>query len=240
MTWNLTLLDGFRLAWDGRECRLSPGARRLVALLGVDGGGSRARIAGTLWPEATDERAHANLRTTLWRLRRRCVDPIGDGEELLTVGETLGLVPGVRVDVTSFVAAVRHTLDPTSGPLNGYPMNALVAAGELLPGWYEDWVLGERERLRTLRLHALEALAERLTSARRYPEAVEAALAAVRAEPLRESATRALIAAHLAANNLAEAVRRFESFKDTLTTELGVRPTPELERLVRSGLSRPG
>jgi DNA-binding SARP family transcriptional activator len=233
MTWDLTLLDGFRLTRDGRECHLPPGPRRLVALMGVGGGGSRARVAGTLWPDATEERAHANLRTTLWRLRRRFADPLVSG------GESLDLAAGVRVDVTALEAAVRHTLDPAAGPLNGYPMSVLVAAGELLPGWYEDWVLAERDRLHHLRLHALEALADRLTSARRFPEAVEAALAAIRLEPLRESATRALITAHLAENNLAEAVRRFEAFRDTLTTELGVRPTPDLERLVRSGLGRP-
>jgi DNA-binding SARP family transcriptional activator len=82
----------------------------------------------------------------------------------------------------------------------------------------------------------LEALAERLTSQGRYSEAVQVALTAVQLEPLRESATRTLIAVHLAERNINEAVRRFELFRADLGRELGVAPTPWLERLVRAGL----
>jgi hypothetical protein len=57
--------------------------------------------------------------------------------------------------------------------------------GDLLPGWYDDCVLLERERVRQLHMHALEALAEKLAAAGRYGEAVPAAYAAVVAEPLR-------------------------------------------------------
>ena len=41
----------------------------------------------------------------------------------------------------------------------------------------------ERERFHQLRLHALEALCDRLTTAGRYGEAIDAGLAAVTAEP---------------------------------------------------------
>jgi hypothetical protein len=58
--------------------------------------------------------------------------------------------------------------------------------GELLPGWYDDWVMFERERLRQLQLHALETMAHRLAKEHRYADAVDVALAAVRLEPLRE------------------------------------------------------
>jgi hypothetical protein len=66
-------------------------------------------------------------------------------------------------------------------------------SADLLPGWYDDWVLSEAEDWRQLRLHALEALADRLTATGRWGEAADAAGAAVRAEPLRESANAALI-----------------------------------------------
>jgi DNA-binding SARP family transcriptional activator len=109
--------------------------------------------------------------------------------------------------------------------------------GELLPGWYDEWVLLERERLRQLRLHALEMLADKLTTVGRYGEAVQVAYAAVRAEPLRESAHRAVVRVHLAEGNLAEAGRAYAAFRDLLADELGVVPTILMEDLVLRGTS---
>jgi len=105
--------------------------------------------------------------------------------------------------------------------------------GELLPDWYDDWVLQERERLRQLRLLALEAAGERLLETGRRSEASIVALAAVCADPLRETAYRLLIRSHLAAGNLAEAVRQFGIFRARLWRELGLEPSAEIVELVR-------
>jgi DNA-binding SARP family transcriptional activator len=105
-------------------------------------------------------------------------------------------------------------------------------SGELLPGWYEDWVLLERDRLRQLRLHALEALADKLAAVGRHGEALQAAHAAVRLEPLRESARRAMVRIQLAQGNVAEALRTYESFRRYLVDELGVTPSSQMEELV--------
>jgi DNA-binding SARP family transcriptional activator len=104
--------------------------------------------------------------------------------------------------------------------------------GELLPGWYDDWVLIARERLRQLRLHALEVLADKLAHVGRYGEALQAAYAAVDTEPLRESAHRAVVRVHLAEGNTAEAVRAYQAFRDMLTDELGVAPSNQMDELL--------
>ena len=111
-------------------------------------------------------------------------------------------------------------------------------AAELLPGWYEDWVLLEAENWRQLRLHALEAAAGVLAGAARFGEAVAAAQAAVEADPLRESSHAALIAVHLSEGNQSEAVREFEHYRQQLKTALGLEPSERLRALV-AGLSRP-
>jgi DNA-binding SARP family transcriptional activator len=72
-------------------------------------------------------------------------------------------------------------------------------------------VLVERERFRQLRLHALEALCRRLTGDGLHAEAVDAGIAAIAAEPLRESAHRALMSAHVAEGNRGEAMRQTSS-----------------------------
>ncbi|SCF13572.1 AfsR/SARP family transcriptional regulator [Micromonospora chokoriensis] len=227
----LRLLGGFGLERDGRAVAVPQGARRLLAYLGVRQHCARSEAAGTLWPGSHEERARANLRTMLWRLHRVTPEP------LVREDDRLALAPGVVSDVATLGAASTALLAGNSPAVGvGFGVPAL-ATGELLPGWYDDWVLTERERLRQTRLYALEALAERLTTQGRYSEAVQVALTAVHLEPLRESATRALIAVHLAERNINEAVRRFELFRADLGRELGVAPTPWLEQLVRAGVT---
>jgi DNA-binding SARP family transcriptional activator len=67
---------------------------------------------------------------------------------------------------------------------------------------------------------------------RRCAEAVEAAMMAVSAEPLRESAQRTLIEAHLAEGNWVEGRRTFEAYRAILDRELGTQPAPELAAMV--------
>ena len=104
-------------------------------------------------------------------------------------------------------------------------------AGDLLPDWYDEWLVFERERVRLLRLLALEALCDRFSRAGWHAEATQAGLAAVAAEPLRESAHRALMRAHLADGNPGEAIRQYRILATLLHRELGLHPSPEMRAL---------
>ena len=99
--------------------------------------------------------------------------------------------------------------------------------------WYDEWAVVEAEDWRQLRLHALDALTERLIALGHYADATSAALAAVKAEPLRETAHAALIRVHLAEGNQAEALAAFERFRELLQAELGLEPSPMLQALVK-------
>nr|WP_253942640.1 bacterial transcriptional activator domain-containing protein [Nocardioides sp. zg-1230] len=105
-------------------------------------------------------------------------------------------------------------------------------AVDLLPGWYDDWVIYERERLRQRLLHALESLSRTLAKSRLFAQAIEVALEGVRIDPLRESALRVLVEAHLAEGNLCEARRIYRDYSDLVRRELGISPDPELQALV--------
>ena len=109
-----------------------------------------------------------------------------------------------------------------------------IAELELLPGWYDDWVLAVRERLQLRLLHALEALSRLLRRAGRPAAAVEAMHVAVLAEPLRESGQRALIEAHQAAGDWIAARRQYDAFRSILRREIGVEPSPELTAVARA------
>jgi DNA-binding SARP family transcriptional activator len=141
----------------------------------------------------------------------------------------------VSVDLHESRALADHLLQ-TREPVLDRDLGAATLAGlseELLPDWYEEWVTVEAEDWRQLRLHALEALAGSLTRAARYGEAVAAARAAVRADPLRESSQAALIRVYLAERNRSEVIREFKRYRALLRAELGLEPTGHLRELVK-------
>ena len=220
----LELLGTWRLTDDLDRVVLPANARRLIALLALAGARSRAYVAGCLWPESAEALALGNLRATVSRLKRS-----RPGVLLVEPG-TLALAPSVNVDV-HYLHRVADDVLHGDGDV---PPGALpvLADAELLPGWYDDFVLLHRERLEQLRLHALEALADRLCAQGDYPEAVAAALAAIQAEPLRESAHRTLMRVHLAEGNPAAALRQFRSFRDRVRREIGMEPSPRMLALV--------
>jgi DNA-binding SARP family transcriptional activator len=203
----LTLLDAFELRFGGQPVPLPPSAQRLLALLALHKRPLlRPYVAGTLWLDTPEDRASANLRSSLWRLNRPGPSP---GRKLVEATNLqLRLAPDMRVDVRE-TAELAHGLLTASGGCDETEIDLDPArlTGELLPDWYDDWVLIERERLRQLSLHALEALGERLLAAKKLGDALEASLAALAMEPLRESAHRLLIKIHLDEGKDAEAIR---------------------------------
>jgi DNA-binding SARP family transcriptional activator len=227
----VAVLGEFGLFWGTGVLVVPRASQRLLAFLALHGRMvSRAAVAGTLWPDASESHAYSNLRSALARLERTA------RKSLAARKLELGLAEGVTVDVRHAEALARRLLDPAVTPDRSELGTVALAAlsANLLPDWYDDWVLIEAEDWRQLRLHALEALATRLTALGRWGEAAGAAGAAVRAEPLRESAHAALIQVHLAEGNQSEAVREFTRYRVLLHAELGLEPTPQLRQLVQN------
>jgi DNA-binding SARP family transcriptional activator len=208
---------------------VAAGTQRLLGLLALRGRVvHRASIAGALWPEVSDRHALASLRSTLLRI------PSAARSAVTVTDVDLMLAEGVSVDFRDAQALAHRLLD---GP-NALHENDLATASistlafDLLPGWTDEWVMNEAEEWRQLRLHSLEALTTQLVAHHRFADATAAAMAAIRAEPLRESAHAALIRVHLAESNQSEARRQFERYQSLLQSELGIEPTPRLRELV--------
>jgi DNA-binding SARP family transcriptional activator len=223
----LHLFAGPYLVLDGRRRELPEGSKRLLVYVALHGGRvDRRAAAGTLWPMGDDTRAAGNLRSALWRLR-------GAGIDLVEATAcSLRLTPGtvVDLDVASAWAARLTTGRASEEDLRSRAWRS--AALDLLPGWEEDWVVFERERLRQRSLHGLEALSRLLIRAGRADEAVEVAGATVAADPLRESAQRVLVEAHLARGEVAEARHRYDLFRTVVFRRFQVRPSAELTAMV--------
>lgn len=230
MGLRLHLLGGFGLVVDGVSTPVPVQGQRLLALLAVRTCATRSGLAGTLWSESGEARAQSNLRNAVWR--------VGQVSRLVLRcdRQTVGLSRQVAVDLHECQRRC-HAL------ISGAPLELTadlvgLLDHDVLPSWDEPWTLLERERQRQMRLHALEVLSDRLRSDGRYPHAVAAALAAVSAEPLRESAQRILMKAHLAEGNLNEAIRQYENYKQLVDTELAVAPGARLTAILQDALSR--
>src|SRR4051812_49195105 len=205
----LSLLGGFELRMDGASVPLAYGAQRLLSFLALHRRPLvRVFVAGTLWSEASETQANSSLRSALWRLRSS--SPV-----VSATSTHVALEPWVDVDVTNSTDLARRVLDEEHAP-DPADLHTLSAAGELLPDWYDDWLVIERERVRQRRLHSLEVACRRLTAAGRYAHALEAGLAAVAIEPLRETSHVTVMEAHLAEGNLIEASRQYEQLRDLL------------------------
>ena len=166
-TIRVELLGGFELGVDGRSIRIPVHAQRLVAFLALhDRPLHRAYVAGRLWIDLSQEQAHNCLRSTLWRMR-------GPSRPVVDASAThLVLDPAVDVDARELESAASRVLHHES--LSAHEIDQLVNAADLLVDWYEDWVVEERDRLRHLRLLALETACTELVAANRFTEALVA------------------------------------------------------------------
>jgi DNA-binding SARP family transcriptional activator len=223
----LCLVGGPYVVCSGRRFNVPEGSKRLLAYVALHGGRvDRRRAAGTLWPCGADDRAAGNLRSALWRLK-------GAGIEVLDADKTvLSLTPGTITDIHQLCDWAARAIE---GRVTVADMRILhwdPEAADILPGWYDDWVIFERERIRQRLLHGLEAIGHHLLIEQRPADAIEAAMDAVGIEPLRESAQRLLIEAHIAERNYGEALRAYRAYAELLREELGINPGPALSDLV--------
>jgi DNA-binding SARP family transcriptional activator len=228
----LSVLSGFSLRRGEEALEIPLSSKRVVAFLALHAQPlERGFVAGSLWLDATEAHAAACLRTALWRLGRA-----GAGGLVRASGTRLVLAPDVELDLADLAARTRRLL--CGGSAEEDDLATMMGYGDVLPDWYEDWALIERERFRQLRLNALEELCVFLTTEGRTREAVVAGVAAVAGEPLRESAQDVLIRAHLAAGNTGEALRQFRVYRTLLRDALGLTPSARLGALVGDAVAR--
>ena len=229
---HLTLLGGF-------HARLQPGSaialptrksQALLAYLALPLGRAhpRDKLAALLWGGIRDDSARASLRQALFAIRRA----LGDTAALQQDGDTLALRPGaVDVDATAFERLVRE------GTPAALAQAGAVYQGDLLSGFavdeapFEEWLLGERERLREL---ALEALAKLLAHERKVDAgeaAVQTALKLLALDPLQEPVHRALMRLYAEGGRRGAALRQYQQCVSVLARELGIEPERETKAL---------
>ena len=215
----VTVLGSFTVTAHGDPVPLESDTRRVVAYLAVHRRPQRrAALAADLCPGVPADTAAAVLDEAL-----------AGAAALITtdgVSDTVALDPAVAVDLDEAMALVRVLAavpgHPDTAPADAAAATALLSA-DVLPDWSEAWLAVERERFRQIRLNALEELSSALTAAGRFTDAVTTARVAVRTNPSREGARRALIEAHLAQGEIAEAVAEYDEYLELLRSSVGGR-----------------
>jgi DNA-binding SARP family transcriptional activator len=222
----LTLTGEFELVIRGRQLRVPHSAERVLTYLALaDRPVARTRLAGVLWEDGSDQAAAKCLRSTLWRIRRAGANLVQASDDRLR------LYPNVTVDVSALTDLAKRLIrQPDPAALARLPL--LVECVELLPDWEDEWIVADRERYRLLRLEALERSASALMERLHLGDALVAALAAVQAEPLRESARRLVMQVQIAQGNAAEAIHSYREYRSLLREELGLEPSRLMNQLI--------
>src|SRR5690349_14769517 len=197
----------------------------------------RDELAELLWGEELPATWEKALRVLMTKLRALLTECGIDGAAALTSAfgcYQLTLPAGAWIDVHAAVVAVeRAEAALTAGDLDDARAQASnaseLARRVFLPGEEGPWVEDQRRDLRDILVRALECLRDAALAKGEFGEAVRYADEVTELEPFRESSYRALMQAHAAAGDPAEALRVYERCRRFLADELGAYPSPESE-----------
>jgi len=220
------LFGALRIAATDRALPLAapPRTGPLLAYLALhEAPQDRRTLAAALWPDSDPDEARTNLRRHLHYLRQAL--PEAEAVAWLRTEGThvrLERDAPVWIDVWAFEEAVRaDDLETATG----------LYSDHLLPEIDDEWLLTERERLRSMFVAGLATLAERHARAGRAPEALALLERLLRENPLREGAVRMAMRVRYAGGDRAGALSTFERFARRLEGELGVEPMRETREL---------
>ncbi|WP_415856579.1 AfsR/SARP family transcriptional regulator [Sinomonas sp. G460-2] len=223
MEWELHLLGCWQLLCDGHMVAVGARQQRLITALALVGQRSRSYLAGLLWPDSSEHQASGSLRATVFKVRHQLPGILTDSLDPVCLSAS------VAVDLHELR---RSAEEARSGRGIAPGIAEHLYSAELLPGWYDDWIIFEQERLRELRIASLEAIARHYLGTDEPDAAVAAAMHAAAIEPLRESAHALMIRGQIHAGNAAGAYRTLADFRRRLRDEMGLEPSRRLEAAI--------
>jgi DNA-binding SARP family transcriptional activator len=206
---------------------------------------SRESLASVLWADNPTERSKKYLRQALWHLQAALSVGKPADEQILTVDHTwvqLNLPDNASLDVSLFEHAFNTTHGIPAGQLGKDGAQLLkdavaVYKQDLLDGWYDDWVLFERERLQNMYLIMLDKLVIHSHEQREYEAGQAYGAAILRFDRARERTHRQLMHLLYLAGDRTAALRQYDRCVIALREELGIKPerrTTALYEQIRS------
>jgi len=197
----------------GQVSPLEPKDALLLAYLAIEGPTPRKVLAALLWPQAGEERASANLRQRLFRLRRLA------GVNLRPGSVVASLPADMPVDLTDS--------DPGTGELLG-------TLSDDDAGGLAAWLAEQRRNRRAMRIDSLAAEAARLEHDREYESALVAARQLLECDPTSEHAHRQVMRLHYLRGDRSAALLAFDRCEQILKDEVGAQPSAETLALLHT------
>ncbi|MBI3177122.1 MAG: AAA family ATPase, partial [Chloroflexi bacterium] len=221
-----TYLDGKPL--EGMKQR----AEALLCYLAVTGQPQQcAHLASLLWSDTNEDKANNSLRQILHNLRTL----LGDHLQFSSQAVSLSPDKPLQSDVAIFQAKLKVS---TSKDLGSLTEAVALYRGDFLQGFalddaslFEEWMLGQRERLRHQMLQALHQLAVHHTQRGEINPAMDYTLRLLELEPWREEAHRQLMLLLARSGQRSAALAQYEKCKQVLARELEVEPAQETQVL---------
>lgn len=202
----------------------------------------REVLADMFWGEHSQERARGSLNTALWKLKK-VLEPEGIPAGTYLKNSHQGGVAFNReskywLDIEIFEQDTNRVLVCPFQTVDKTHVTALETTlglyrGELLEGFYKDWALRERERLRTVYLKSLIYLLQYYGFHRAYETAISYGQQILDLDPLREEIHREIMRLYLGNGQRALAIRQYEICQATLDQELGIAPMEDTQALHR-------
>ena len=178
-----------------------------------------------LWPDSLEETARDNLRHALWRMRK-ALESASSIRFLHADDITISFKasPDYWLDAAELERLSEEaSADETIAVLSDYQ-------GELLPGFYDEWVVLEREHLASLFEHHMARLMSLLEQENRWLEILDWAERWIKLGQKPEPAYRALMSAHAAKGDMSKVAASYERCVKSLK-ELGIAPSEETKEL---------
>ena len=202
-------------------------AQSLFAYLLLNAGAShrREKLAGMLWPDSLEETARDNLRHALWRVRK-ALESDSSARYLQSDDSS------IRFDTSSEYWLDAEELEKVSATASTEELLTVLSAyqGELLPGFYDEWVVLEREHLASTFEHHMARLMSLLQQEKRWLDILEWGERWIKLGQKPEPAYRALMSAHAAKGDMSKVAATYARCLKSLK-EIGVEPSEQTRAL---------
>lgn len=233
---HIQLLGGFRLSSDSSPLPGFHQSRRQALLsyllLHRHKPQSRQQVAFLFWPDSTEKQAQTNLRKLVHGIRRALPDS-AQYLDITTQSILWRLDAPFTADVVLFEDRLREALasERKADIRSALEQAIKLYAGDLLPGFDDEWIMVERERLRELYATSLRDLVKLHERGRDYTLALSYARLLLNQDRLQESTYRLLMRLHLLLDDRAAALHTYHICATILSEELAVEPSPATEKL---------
>lgn len=193
---------------------------------------SRDKVAGLLWSSTGPEQARQSLRQLLSTLRKELSQISPERPLLVEESDFLSIDTSlVTADVFEFETLLAAESEASLKAAIGLYRGDFLDGFTITEDRFDQWVLGERDRLHRAAQRAHAYLVDALVKRNATDDAVGVAQQALRIDPVQESMHRTLMRLHMQSGNLAAALQQYDTCARSLKRELGVEPDAETRAL---------